>query len=155
MRILIRGGRLLDPGQADDMADILIEDDHIADIRFQASGGDVQAKGQTSASSTDVDRTIDAAGLIVTPGLIDMHVHLREPGEEYKETIASGCLAAARGGFTTVCPMPNTIPVNDNAQVCRFVRSRAGESPAPIRVCPVGAISRGSAGEELAEYGEL
>ncbi|RLC31373.1 MAG: dihydroorotase, partial [Deltaproteobacteria bacterium] len=91
----------------------------------------------------------------VVPGLIDMHVHLREPGYEYKETIATGCAAAARGGFTAVCPMPNTNPVNDSAQVCRFIIDQARSCGAGVKVYPVGAISVGLAGRELAEYGEL
>ncbi|MFZ5565145.1 MAG: dihydroorotase, partial [Thermodesulfobacteriota bacterium] len=102
-----------------------------------------------------VTRQIDAAGKIVTPGLIDMHVHLREPGYEYKETIATGCAAAARGGFAAVCPMPNTNPVNDRAQVCEFIRARAEACGVGVKVWPVGAISADSAGKELAEYGDL
>jgi dihydroorotase len=154
MRLLIKGGRLLDPGQVDDMADILIEDGRIADIRFQASGDKVQATGQTSASSEDVDRTIDAAGLIVTPGLIDMHVHLREPGEEYKETIASGCQAAVRGGFVAVCPMANTCPVNDRVETTCFIRQKAVEAGS-CRVWPVAAVTSNLDGFHLTEFGEL
>jgi dihydroorotase len=135
------------------MADILIEDDRIADIRFQVSG-DVQAEGQTSASSADVDRTIDAAGLIVTPGLIDMHVHLREPGEEYKETIASGCRAAARGGFAAICPMANTRPVNDSVEVTHFIRQKAAAAGG-CRVWPIAAVTPNLDGLQLTEFGEL
>lgn len=98
-------------------------------------------------------RCIDLQGKWVVPGLIDMHVHLREPGEEYKETIASGALAAATGGFTAVACMPNTRPVNDTAAVTRFILEQAAGASA--RVYPVGAISKGSGGEGLAEYGEL
>jgi dihydroorotase len=99
-------------------------------------------------------RALDARGLWVTPGFIDLHVHLREPGQEYKETVATGAAAAVAGGFTAVCAMPNTKPVNDCAAVTGFVRARAAEAGL-ARVYPVGCISRGSKGEELAEYGEL
>jgi dihydroorotase len=98
-------------------------------------------------------RCIDLQGKWVVPGLIDMHVHLREPGEEYKETIASGTLAASTGGFTAVACMPNTRPVNDKAAVTRFILEQA--ACASARVYPVGALSKGSGGEGLAEYGEL
>jgi dihydroorotase len=96
----------------------------------------------------------DATGLIVAPGFIDMHVHLREPGQEYKETIASGAAAAVAGGFTTICAMPNTAPINDNAAVTRFVIEQA-ERAGLASVLPIGAITKNSAGTELAEMGEM
>ncbi len=169
MRILIKGARLLDPGQADDVADILIKDDRIADIRFQTSrtpapsfatgigstdnGITDSTTGEGDASSR-VDRVIDAEGLIAAPGLIDMHVHLREPGEEYKETIASGCRAAVYGGFTAICPMANTVPVNDSVAVTRFILQQAAAEGA-CRVLPVGAVTKGLQGGQLTEFGEL
>src|SRR5205807_7135531 len=96
----------------------------------------------------------DATGLVVAPGFIDMHVHLREPGHEYRETIASGAAAAVAGGFTTVCAMPNTSPVNDSAAVTRFVIEQA-ERAALASVLPVGAVTKNSEGTELAEMGEM
>ncbi len=96
----------------------------------------------------------DATGLIVAPGFIDMHVHLREPGQEYKETIASGAAAAVAGGFTTICAMPNTDPINDNAAVTRFIIEQA-ERASLARVLPIGAVTKSSSGTELAEMGEM
>ncbi|MFP4039359.1 MAG: dihydroorotase [Desulfosudaceae bacterium] len=144
--LVIKGGRVIDPGHLDGDYDILVKAGKIVDL-VPAGGGNFDP--------ATVEREIDAGGKLVVPGLIDMHVHFREPGYEYKETIASGSLAAARGGFTTVCPMPNTDPVNDSAQVCEFMISRGRDCAANIRICPVGAISRGLAGRELADYGEL
>ena len=97
---------------------------------------------------------IDAAGLVVTPGFIDLHVHLREPGQEDKETVATGALAAVKGGFTTVCAMPNTDPAMDNAAIIRHVRE-AAEQAGFARVLPIGCVSRGRAGVELADMGEM
>jgi len=99
-------------------------------------------------------RALDARGRWVTPGFVDLHVHLREPGQEYKETVATGARAAVAGGFTTIVAMPNTRPVNDNASVTELVLARAAAAGL-ARVLPVGCISKGQAGEELAEYGEL
>lgn len=144
--VLIKGGRVLDPGHLDGIYDVYVSEGRILDI--------LESSGKTP-SVTDSPEIIMAEGKIVTPGLIDMHVHLREPGYEYKETIATGCRAAARGGFTAVCPMPNTSPVNDRAEVCRFILSQAVKSDVGVRVYPIGAVSRESAGEELAEYGDL
>ena len=143
MDILIRGGRVIDPGHCDGVADLYIRDGKIAGLTL--GGGD----------SPPADcRVIDATGLVVTPGLIDLHVHLREPGHEYKETIASGCRAAAAGGFTAVCAMPNTHPVNDCAQITEFILAQAQEA-ATARVYPVAAVSPGLRGEGLTEFAEL
>jgi dihydroorotase len=127
----------------DGIMDVLVEKGKIASIG--------KGKAQTTK---DKAKVINASGRIVTPGLIDMHVHLREPGHEYKETIETGCLAAAHGGFTTVCPMPNTDPVNDNQSVTDYILKKA-RMAGSVRVCPVGAISRGLRGEGLADFGEL
>lgn len=136
---IITGGRVLDPASGrDEQADILIVDGAIA-----ASGAPVPPDA----------KRIDASGCWVAPGLIDMHVHLREPGEEYKEDILSGCRAAAAGGFTGVACMPNTKPVNDCAAITQFILDKA--KGAAARVHPVGAVSRGSLGEQLADFGEL
>src|SRR5207244_9694373 len=97
---------------------------------------------------------LDATGLIVAPGFIDMHVHLREPGHEYKETIASGAAAAVAGGFTTICAMPNTDPINDSAAVTRFVIEQA-QRAGLASVLPIGATTKNSGGTELAEMGEM
>lgn len=141
MKLLIKGGRVIDPSQGvNKTADLLIEDGRISSI-----GDDIQTDG------ADV---FDAAGLIVCPGFIDLHVHLREPGEEYKETIATGAAAAVAGGFTSVCAMPNTKPVNDNASVTRFIMEKAREAGL-AEVYPVGAITRGSEGAELSEMAEM
>src|SRR5207248_2317758 len=97
---------------------------------------------------------LDAAGKIVCPGFIDLHVHLREPGQEYKETVATGTRAAAAGGFTAVCCMANTHPVNDNRAATDYIRAEA-ETQGVVRVCPIGAVTRNLGGNELAELAEL
>jgi dihydroorotase len=146
MSKLIRGGRVLDPASGlDELHDVLIEGDKISVV---GPPGSLDAK---SAESLEV---MDAAGLWVVPGFIDLHTHLREPGEEYKETILTGSQAAAAGGFTTICCMPNTKPVNDNSAVTDFILRRAAEADI-VRVFPIGAISQGQQGEILAEYAEL
>jgi dihydroorotase len=141
MSILIRGGRVIDPGRLDRSGDLLLQDGRIARI---AAPGEIAA----------ADRVVEAAGLVVAPGLIDLHVHLREPGHEYKETIASGCRAAAAGGFTALCAMPNTLPVNDCQEVTRFVLERAAAAGG-ARVYPAGAVSKGQQGRQLCEFDEL
>ncbi|MFZ3045149.1 MAG: dihydroorotase [Desulfatirhabdiaceae bacterium] len=148
MWTLIKGGRIIDPGHLDGEMDILIQDDRIC--RILPCGTDMNGMIPSDACVN----TIAADGLIVVPGLIDMHVHLREPGHEYKETISSGCLAAAAGGFTALCAMPNTRPVNDNSQVTDFILSRAAKANG-VHVYPAGAISKGLNGHELAEYADM
>ena len=139
--ILVRGGRIVDPAQGlDQVTDLLVEDGTIAAIHTQIAREDAQI--------------IDAAGLVVCPGFIDLHCHLREPGFEYKETIATGTLAAARGGFTTVCAMPNTNPVMDTRATVEFVLNKARDEGV-VRVLPIGAVTKGSSGAELAEMAEL
>jgi dihydroorotase len=140
--ILIKNGRLIDPAQnIDAKFDIAIVEGKIAWV-----GTGLPPKGDY--------QTIDAAGLIVTPGFIDLHTHLRQPGFEEKETIATGTRAAARGGFTTVCAMPNTSPAADNRTVVDYVKCVAS-SEAAVRVLPIGCITKGRKGESLADMGEL
>ncbi len=140
-RLLIKNGRVIDPASRHDgVADIWIEDGVIKGV-----GAGLEAAGS---------EVIDATGLIVAPGFIDMHVHLREPGFEHAETIESGSRAAAAGGFTSVCPMPNTKPVNDNATVTSYMIEKARRH-AVVNVFPIGAITKGSAGEELAAIGSM
>jgi len=142
MNILVKNGHIIDPAnKVDGKLDILISDGKIAKF---GKPGSIPANGA---------EVIDAGGKLVVPGLIDMHVHLREPGFEYKETIATGTAAAKSGGFTSVCCMPNTSPVNDNRSITEFILSRAKDASA--RVYPIGAITKGSKGTELAEMGEL
>ena len=141
---LIRGGRVIDPGHVNDILDIVIKKGIIVDIKQNAL-----AQGDPAKYSV-----IDASGKWVVPGLIDMHVHLRDPGYEYKETIETGCRAAAFGGFPAVCCMPNTNPVNDCRQVTEYILEKAAKA-AGARVYPVAAVSKGLKGEHLCEYGEL
>lgn len=143
MNILIKNGHIIDPAnKVDGKIDLLVADGKIAKI------------GKTGSLPLNGAQVIDAAGKLVVPGLIDMHVHLREPGYEYKETIATGTAAAKAGGFTAVCCMPNTNPVNDSRSITEFILSQAAKDGA-ARVYPIGAITKGSKGEELAEMGEL
>lgn len=141
MKYLIKGGRVIDPANnLNEVCDVLVEDGRIKDV-----GKKIGSTGS---------ETINARGMIVTPGLIDMHVHLREPGFEYKEDIASGTRAAALGGFTTLCCMPNTDPVIDNLATASFVRERAKNSGV-VRVLPIGAISKKQEGQELSAIADL
>jgi len=143
MQILIKGARVLDPGNIDVNKDILIKD-HLIETLLDPDDKSIPI---------DIE-IIDARGMIIVPGLIDIHVHLREPGAEYKETIETGVMAAARGGFTAVCSMPNTHPVNDNSQVTRFIINRSHELGL-TKVYPAGAITQGSMGTALAEIYDM
>jgi dihydroorotase len=141
MSILIKNGRVIDPSsKTDGVADVLIVDGRVAGV-----GANLSAPGA---------QTFDASGMIVAPGFIDMHVHLREPGFEHAETIESGSRAAAAGGFTSICCMPNTKPVNDSATVTSYIVERARKFAA-VNVFPIGAITKGSEGEELAAIGAM
>ena len=140
--ILLRGGRVIDPGtNLDAVRDVLLRDGRVAAV---------EAPGKIRAAGAEV---IDAKGLVVAPGLIDIHVHLREPGQGYKETIATGTAAAAAGGFTAVCAMPNTIPVNDSPEITRWMQ--AHERGASAKVLPIAAATLGSRGEALTDYAAL
>jgi dihydroorotase len=143
MKRLLKGGRVVDPGAGLDGAfDVLMDDDRIAQV-----GKDLPV----TLADAVVDIPVD---LVIVPGLIDMHVHLREPGQEHKETVATGALSAVAGGFTAVACMPNTQPVNDNAGVTELILRRAAEARL-ARVYPIGAVSRGQKGEQLADIAEL
>jgi len=140
--LFIEGGRVIDPASGvDGVRTVVVRDGRIAEVAERVE----RPRGA---------QTIDARGKWVTPGFVDLHVHLREPGQEYKETVATGVRAAVAGGFTTLCAMPNTKPVNDSASVTELVLARAAQAGL-ARVLPVGCVSRNQAGEELAEYGEL
>jgi dihydroorotase len=151
-RTYIRNGRIIDPSQGmDGYGDLTIEDGKIVEIRIK--GPDLPKNRKTArAADTADERVIDASGMIVIPGLVDMHTHLREPGFEYKETIKTGTMAGIRGGFTSLCPMPNTNPVNDNPTVAAFVIKKAMVE-GYCSVFPIGAITKGQQGLELAEMG--
>ncbi len=141
MRLLIKGGRIIDPAnQRDEVADLLVEEGKIVRLEKEIEVKDAQI--------------IEAKGLIVAPGLIDVHTHLREPGYEYKETIATGTRAAAKGGFTTIFCMANTNPVVDNRAVVEFILKKAKEEGV-VNLFPVGALSKNLEGKELAEVGEM
>jgi len=140
MTLLIRNGTVLDPSQnLNRRADVLLRDGKVAGV---------------GENLGDADRTVDAAGCFVAPGLIDIHVHFREPGDEEEETIASGCAAAVAGGFTTVCCMPNTKPALDTEAAIEFVL-RESERVRLANVYPTGAVTKGRAGKELAEIGSM
>lgn len=137
MKLLIKNGRVIDPPTGTDaVADVLIEDGKIAKVE--------------KAIKEKADKTIDAKGCFVMPGFIDLHVHLRDPGFEEKETIVTGAKAAARGGFTTILAMPNTKPVVDNADIVNYVHQKA-KNLAPVNVLQIGAVTKGQQGEELAD----
>jgi len=141
-KVLLRGGRVVDPSQKlDGVRDVLLVDGSVAQV----------TQGMSASEDTQV---LDCAGLVVTPGLIDVHVHLREPGNEHKETIASGARAAAAGGFTAICAMPNTDPPIDDPATVGFVAAE-GRRAGAARVYPVGCISAGRQGERLALIGEM
>jgi len=141
MNLLIKGGRVIDPSQGiDETLDILVAEGKIKEV----------GKGLKAAGT----ETVDAKGMLVVPGLIDMHVHLRDPGLEYKEDIASGTRAAAAGGFTSIACMPNCKPVNDNKTVTAYILDKARKEGV-VNVFPIGAITQGSKGEAMAEMGEL
>src|SRR2546423_7561784 len=142
-RVLLKGARVVDPANGrDGEFDVLIDGGRIARV-----GRDLPADGG--------DRIVEIpTGLVVVPGLIDMHVHLREPGQEHKETVATGTASAVAGGFTAVACMPNTSPVNDNAGVTGYILQKAAQANL-ARVYPIGAVSRGQKGEQLADIAEL
>jgi dihydroorotase len=143
MKLLIANGHLIDPAAPENRGmSVLIED------------GRVAAWLRPNEKGPEDCEIFDASGLLVSPGFIDMHVHLREPGQEHKETIASGCTAAVAGGWTSLCPMPNTSPVNDNAAITRYMIEQA-ERAGLANVFPIGAITKSSDGSELAEMGEM
>jgi len=143
MKLLIANGHLIDPAAPENTGmSVLIEN------------GRVEAWLSPGENAPEGCEVFDASGLLVAPGFIDMHVHLREPGQEHKETIASGCAAAVAGGWTSVCPMPNTTPVNDNAAITRYMIEQA-ERAGLANVFPIGAITKSSDGSELAEMGEM
>ncbi len=146
MKILIKGGRLIDPANGiDGPHDLLIEKGKVKQV---ASPGGIQE------SQSEGSKVIDATGLVVSPGFLDMHVHFREPGYEYKETIETGCQSAVAGGFTGVAVMPNTNPVNDNRSVTELILSQS-KAHAGAAVYPIPAISRGLKGEQLTDMAEL
>ena len=141
MKILIKHGRVIDPGSGlDEIMDVLIKNDKIHAVEKKIEA--------------DVDKTIDASKLIIAPGFIDMHVHLREPGQEEKETISTGVKAAVRGGFTTILSMPNTIPVNDSCAITKYIIQEAKKQNV-ANVFPFAAITMSSKGEVLTEMADL
>ncbi len=140
--MLIKNGHLLDPSQnLDGKYDLLLAHGRVAEI---APAGKLRATA---------DETFDAKGMIVAPGFVDIHVHLREPGQSYKETIASGTMAAAAGGFTSVCPMPNTVPINDSPAITRWMQDP--ERGAHVNIFPIAAATVGSLGEQLTDFSAL
>lgn len=144
MNLLIKNGHLLDPASGyDEIGDLYVSDGKIADRGMFSE----EKRQEFAAAGTKV---IDAAGKYVMPGFVDLHVHLREPGYEYKETIKTGTMAAAKGGFTAVCPMPNTNPSTDCPEMVQKVLEIA-EKDSPIHVYPVGAVTKGQRGKELAD----
>ncbi|MBF0302262.1 MAG: dihydroorotase [Desulfamplus sp.] len=177
MRIRLKGARVLDPGNIDGFKDIIISDGVIDTLMdpcielppvSQSSESNREVQPSVYTPENDSITDIDITGMVVVPGLIDMHVHLREPGHEYKETIKTGLKAAAKGGFTAVCAMPNTSPVNDNNSITAFMVSRAKElvnsslssndstrGSGVCRLYPVGAITKELKGESLCEYGDM
>lgn len=148
MKILLTGARVIDPAQKiDTVMDVLLEDGKIVKT-------DNDLLSPVKSKDTTKIKVIELSGMVLVPGLIDMHTHLREPGQEYKETIATGAKAAAAGGFTSIACMPNTDPVNDNRSITEFIKRKAAEA-ATANVYPIGAISRNSAGVQLTEFWDL
>jgi len=140
-RLLVSGGRVVDPvSNRDGVFDLLLEDGLVTEIGSRLVAGDT--------------KVFDASGLLVFPGFIDLHAHLREPGREYAETVATGLKAAAAGGFTAVCAMPNTDPVNDSRAISEYLVSKSRGAAGP-RLYPIGAVTKGQRGGELAEFGEM
>lgn len=165
MQILIRGGRVLDPlSNTDKVTDVLIEDGYVTDIgdglKFPAPRKkkvikEVSVSGSTvDEASVDKSITIDATGCWVMPGFVDLHVHLRDPGLTYKEDIGTGSQAAAQGGFTTICAMPNTKPVIDTPDKLNYVRFKSA-ALSPVHVMQIGAITKGQKGQELSDIAGL
>lgn len=149
--LIIKNGLIIDPSQdIEGIGDLFVENGKIAGIYFKNGKKDPKKNGSINKEI----RTIDASGMCVLPGLVDMHVHLREPGFEHKEDISTGTRAAVNGGFTSVCCMPNTNPVNDNATVTSYIIKKAHEQGF-CKVYPIGAITKGQKGEELAEFGMM
>ena len=147
-RLVVRGARIVDPSQnLDEVADLVLVDGIIESVGDSVDGG-------VGGVHSDDARVIEAKGLVAVPGFIDMHVHLREPGFEYKETIASGSHAAVAGGFTAVAAMANTDPPNDSAAVTEFILRKAAQAN-KVRVYPIGSITKGMKGAELSEMGEM
>ena len=143
--VCIQGGTVIDPGHVNGRADVLIQDGKIVEVGYPL---------KSSVAQDDSVTLLDASGWIVAPGLVDLHCHLREPGFEYKETIQTGSASAVAGGFTSICAMPNTQPVNDNAAITQFMLTK-GKEAGKARIFPIGAITKNSDGEELANIGEL
>ncbi|HIQ99455.1 MAG TPA: dihydroorotase [Candidatus Scybalocola faecavium] len=138
MSLLIKGGRLIDPAtKRDDYFDVLVKDGKVCQV-------------EKNLDPSCGDQVLDAKGCYVVPGLIDLHVHLREPGFEYKETIKTGAMAAAKGGYTSICPMPNTKPVIDSPEMIGWLKDKA-KTDAVVNIWPVGAVTRGQMGKELAD----
>lgn len=141
LKILIKNGYVIDPAtDREEICDILVEDKHIIEV-----GKNIE---------NYADQCIDATGCYVMPGFIDLHVHLREPGFEYKETIQTGALAAAHGGFTSICPMPNTNPVIDSREMVAFINEKSAKE-AVVHVLPVGAVTKNQIGKELADISAM
>jgi dihydroorotase len=168
MKIVIKNGHVIDPSQGiDGVCDIFLEDGKIKEVRSSESEvknkkkkfplspdnppvPPLEKRGKEGFERRGISHIIDAEGMLVMPGLVDMHVHLREPGFEYKETIKTGTESAARGGFTSICCMPNTYPVNDNSSVTEFIIRKAIQEGSCF-VYPVGSVTKGQKGEEIAE----
>ncbi len=148
MDLLLKGGHVMDPDRHDGIMDLLVRDGNVAAINPQ-----IVAKDLSGEPLLDLE-IIDCSGCIVSPGFIDIHVHFREPGFEHKETIESGCRAAAHGGFTAVCTMPNTLPTNDDSVVTEFILKKASQADL-VRIYPVAAVSQGLAGKEICDFKAL